>query len=342
MCFRKRLLFFFLLLFLFSSGEMHAKELRMSLEYPKDSLNVKFAENFAAKVKSYSNNSLVIKLFYKGKPNYPPLGGEEDAVTAVSEGTGVPHMTLVAVNNVMSKVSAVGFFSLPYMFPTVEHAYRFFRSDFAKEQLNTVLSKQGNMRALAWVIGGYRHLSNSKKPVTTPDDLPGLKIRTPMNPIMLYTYRLFGADVVPVKWSETTEALKNGTVDGQENPFGIFAGMQFWNANQKYITENGPILWTGPLLINEEFFQNLSSDEQAVLIRAANECMEIAWKKAFEAQERLRTICEQHGITILKVPDKSEWIKRSQPVWEKFYPIIGGGNALIGKELVQQAVQASR
>ncbi len=342
MCFRKRQLFFFLLLFLLSSGELHAKELRMSLEYPKDSLNVQFAKDFAAKVKNYSDGSLTIRLFYKGKPGHSPLGGEEDAVTAVSEGTGVPHLTLVAVNNVMSKASSVGLFSLPYIFPTVDHAYKFFRSDFAKKQLNEKLSQQANMRALAWIIGGYRHLSNSQKPVATPADLAGLKIRTPMNPIMLYTYRLFGAEVVPVKWSETTEALKNGTVDGQENPFGIVAGMKFWNARQKYITENGPILWTGPVLINENFFQSLSSHEQETLTRAANECVEVEWKKAVEAQERLRSTCEHHGITIVEVPDKSEWIKRSQPVWKKFYSVIGNGNTQKGKELVEKAVQASR
>ena len=97
-------------------------------------------------------------------------------------------------------------------------------------------------------------MTNSKKPVSSMDSIRGLKIRTPKNRLMKETYEAFGARVVPLDWSITFDALKEGEIDGQENPFNVIYSSRFWEANQKYVTLNGPFLWVGPILMSNDFY----------------------------------------------------------------------------------------
>ena len=109
------------------------------------------------------------------------MGSEQDNVNQVS--SGLIQSTSVAVNNATPFAPIVGFATLPYMFQSVDEAWAVFDSPL-KEKLNKKMSKQANFREIAWLTGGFRVLSNSKKPVRTLADLKGLRIRVPKNDIM--------------------------------------------------------------------------------------------------------------------------------------------------------------
>ena len=191
--------------------------------------------------------------------------GEEDNMTMVMNSHQRLHITVLASGNASLQASILEFLMLPYIFRDKESAIRLFKSSFMMEEVNEVLAEKHNVRAIGWLIGGFRHLTTSTKPVKTLQDIKGMNIRTPRNRLMRDTYIALGAEVVPLNWSDTFSALESGVVEGQENPYSVIVDSKFWNAKQKYVTNNGPFLWVGPMLINEEFFQRLPKDLQQVV-----------------------------------------------------------------------------
>ena len=292
---------------------------------------------FKALSEKYSNGRLEIELHYMGGPK-PNIGSDEDNARAIYQGTGLPHVAILAVNNATAYTPILGFMTLPYIFPESKDAIRLFQSNFMKHEVQQSMIKTGHFRALGWLVGGFRHLTNSKKEVYTLSDLRGLKIRTPQNPIMLATYHAFGADVMPIKWTDLFDAMKKGTADGQENPYTLIADQKFWQANQKHVTENGPILWIGPLLINEGFYQSLPSDLQLVLDKAGAEAASLEWQWVVGKNLEAKKTMLAKGMKIVQPTDKEEWIKAAKNVWPRFYKLVGNGSARQGKEVIDKAV----
>ncbi|WP_163836267.1 TRAP transporter substrate-binding protein [Spartinivicinus ruber] len=255
-----------------------------STDNPKVSLHVLALEKFGELVSRYSNGELITKIHYRGNQKYPAISGEETNMNMVMSGLNHPkvkqplHITVIASGNASLKAYILEFLMLPYIFPEIESAEKLFKSKLMTEKVNDILAKKHNVRAIGWLIGGYRHMTNSKRPVTQLDEMKGLIIRTPRNRLMRDTYLAFGATVKALNWGDTFNALKEKHVDGQENPYNVIYYSKFWEADQKYVTNNAPFLWTGPILINEIFYQSLPNKLKIAVNRAALEAAEYEWK----------------------------------------------------------------
>jgi tripartite ATP-independent transporter DctP family solute receptor len=296
---------------------------------PPGSFHVVCLEKFKELAEKYSNGKVQVNLYIGGQ-----LGSEEDNVQQCS--TGMTHVSIMAVNNVTPYSKAVGFMTLPYIFPKLEDAYKLFKSDYVQKDLNELMIKQANIRALAWLVGGYRVLTNSKREVLTPDDLKGLTIRVPKNNIMIASYKAWGVNPVPMAWTETFNALQQGVVDGQDNPHLVNAAMKFFEV-QKYITDIHYILWTGPILASETWYKKLTPEIRTVVDRAAKEAAEYEWKWVEEKESEALKECLAKGMKLSKpANDEKDWIVKAKAVWPEFYESVGG------KEIVDkvQAVMA--
>ena len=283
---------------------------------PPGSFHVAFAEKFKELAENYSNGKLNIKVYIGGQ-----LGSEQDNVQACS--TNMIQMATMAVNNVTPFAPEVGFMTLPYMFPQIDDVYKLFRHPFMDE-LNNQIVATANIRAVSWLVGGYRVLTNGKKEVLDPSDLKGLTIRVPKNPIMIETYKAWGINPVPMAWTELFNALQQGVVDGQDNPHGINMAAKFFEV-QKYITDIHYILWTGPCIISETFFQKLPDNLKQALVKAAKEAAEYEWKWAAEEDQKALQVCLDHGMKFSKpANNEKEWIEKGRSVWPKFYEKVGG------------------
>ena len=108
--------------------------------------------------------------------------------------------------------------------------------NFPMHKMADEIAQQSRARPLGWLLGGYRLLTNSKRPITTMADLKGLKIRVPAVELQLAAFRSWGVEPHPLSWSETFNALQQGVVDGQENPYAIIRDQKFWEV-QKYVTD---------------------------------------------------------------------------------------------------------
>ena len=121
---------------------------------------------------------------------------------------------------------------------------------------NEAITEQSKTRPLGWLIGGYRVLTNSKRPIKTIDDMAGLKWRVPPVELQLAAFRSWGVEPHPLPWIETFNGLQQGVIDGQENPHLINRDAKFWEV-QKYITDIHYMLWVAPILVSERWFAKL-------------------------------------------------------------------------------------
>ena len=295
--------------------------LRFATANPEGSHYVAHLMKFKQLVELYSNGRIRVEPIIDGR-----YGSEHDNVMGTAEGD--IQMSSVAVNNLTPFAPNVGFLTLPYLFDDTAQARRLFDHPIMDE-VNEQLVLRANVRALGWLIGGYRVLTNTRVAVRAPEDLAGLKIRTPMNPIMVETFRSWGVEPLPIGWTETYSALQTGIADGQENPHIIYSNMPKADGEiflvQKYITDLRYLLWTGPHLINEPFYTSLPEDLKKVLHRAASEAARYQWQWAEEHNRQQLDYLIGKGMVLISPADQErDWRRRAKAVWPQFYSDVGG------------------
>ncbi|WP_018690618.1 TRAP transporter substrate-binding protein [Algicola sagamiensis] len=328
---------------------IHAEPTRLvcSTDNPKESLHVTTLMDFAERLKQHSEGDVIADVHYRGSQQFPAIHGEEVNMNLVMSGKKDPHsgkvvdVTVIASGNASLKAPILEFLMLPYIFPEIQAAKTLFQSQFMMRDINQVLIEKHGIRALGWLIGGYRQMTNSKRAVTRIEHIKGLKIRTPRNRLMRDTYLAFGAQVIALNWGETFAKLKAGVVDGQENPYNVIYYSKFWEANQKYVTKTAPFLWVGPILINEKTYQQFSPKLRQAFLKAGQESAANEWQWIEQKNEAFRKKLEAQKMTILDLEDKEKWVKASQKLWEKYYENIGYGNPVWGRKVVEQVVEIS-
>ena len=124
------------------------------------------------------------------------------------------------------------------------------------------------MRILTYAQVGFRNFTNSSRPIKSPADVKGLKIRVMESPVYMTLIRSMGGAPTPVPWPETYTALQQKVVDGQENPISSIKFAKLYEV-QKYMTMDGHTFGVSFMLINEKFFQSLPKEYQAIVKNAA-------------------------------------------------------------------------
>lgn len=280
-------------------------------------LGTSFAKAFSEK----TGGKHKVDLFPNGQ-----LGDEQDTVNNAS--MGLLDFSILAINNVTPFSPTVGVLTLPYVIQSAEDAKKLTQGEIGKELTENTIRDAG-VRIVGWAYSGFRVLTNSKKPVTTLDDLKGLVIRVPKNEIMIATYQAWGVNPTPMSWAETFTALQQRVVDGQDNPYITVSAMKF-NEVQKYITNIRYIFSLEPLIISEQVFQAQKPDVQKAILEAGREASEHSYKYLLETEEKIRAELTAKGMEISDPANgEKEWIeKATTTVWPKFYKSIGGKDKL--------------
>jgi len=192
------------------------------------------------------------------------LGDENSLVQQAQEGT----TQMVIVSGAMSKIcKAADVLNIPYTFASAPIAWDVLDGPFGKDLAAYCLKKTG-LRTLAYGETGFRNFTNNSKEIKTPADMKGLKFRVQPIPLYVEMVKGLGGEPTPIAWSELPNALATGVVDGQENPVGVIYNNNLHKL-QKYLTLDGHVYGTDFILISDEFFQSLSSKQQAVIKKAA-------------------------------------------------------------------------
>ncbi|MBW2064610.1 MAG: TRAP transporter substrate-binding protein DctP [Deltaproteobacteria bacterium] len=215
---------------------------------------------FKYEVERKSNGRIKVELIWGGA-----LGSPSDRMKQVMMGQIQGADT--AEGPIAQVFKPVQVFSIPYLLENEYQAWRLYDGPFVR-RLNEELRKKTGLRVLHWwESGGFKQWTNSKRPVRTPDDMKGLKIRVMPSPIFQKLVSSLGGSPTPISFGELYGALKNKTVDGQNNALSLVYLFK-WYQVQKYVTVDNHVYAVSAMVINDKFYQSLPKDLQQVIDKA--------------------------------------------------------------------------
>jgi tripartite ATP-independent transporter DctP family solute receptor len=230
------------------------------------------------------------------------LGGEVEMMKGVQLGTvDIAFVTGAPVPNF---VPEAGILNIPFLFRDAEHAHAVLDGPIGQELLKKFAAK--DLIALAWGENGMRHLTNSKHPIASPEDLKNLKLRVPQSETMLAGFKALGADVSPLAFPELYGALQTGRFDGQENPIATILASKFYQV-QKYLTLSGHVYDPAVFLVSKDLYEDMSESDRAAFIEAAKLGGEASRKFAAKAEADGIAFLEKQGVTVTRTIDHAKF-----------------------------------
>nr|ADI21681.1 TRAP-type C4-dicarboxylate transport system, periplasmic component [uncultured Rhizobium sp. HF0130_09F11] len=305
-----------------ASGFAHAQEeIIFGLSAANGSLQERTASEFARRANEKLGDTAVVKVFDSSQ-----LGKDKDMLQKIKLGT--MHMTLPS--STMPEIAAeYALFDLPFMVKDRDHLARIDETLF-RDVLVPAAEEQG-YRPLAIWENGFRQITNNERPINTPADLEGLKIRTPNSSWRVEMFKTYGANPTPMSFSEVFVALQTGVIDGQENPLtNISAGKL--NEVQEYLSMSGHVYSPAYPTVGVTAFEKLDPEIQEVLKTTAEEVALWAREQGAADDEKLLKELEESGMKVNQA-DRQAFVDASKPLYEKFAAEVDGGQEMIDKAM---------
>jgi tripartite ATP-independent transporter DctP family solute receptor len=228
-------------------------------------------------------------------------------------------------------------YTLPFLFADIEQAKKVIRSDFG-EKVNQGAKANGFYVPATGVAGGFRQFTNNVRLIAAPDDMKGLKMRTPPIDSIIRTMTAMGANPQQVPYGETYMALKTNVVDGQENPCSNIAEMKFYEV-QKYFTEVNYQIHPDPFFVSLTWYDALPNDLKAVFTAAAKAAMaksDEVWLASEKDYQALLT--QKLQANRITAENHKAFVAKVKPVWDHY---VSAGYFTRG-EIDEALAQAAR
>jgi tripartite ATP-independent transporter DctP family solute receptor len=294
----------------------------LNADHPQGQALIRFAELVTQK----SDGKMQAKNYFGGT-----LGNDVSMTQALQGGiqeVAIPECsTLVSIQG----LKEFGLLNLPRLFNDSREADAVLDGGFGQKLLAKL--PQAGLIGLGLWENGFRHATNSRKPITKLEDFAGLKIRVLQNPLLIDTFTALGANAVPMAWTEVYPALESKAIDGQENPLATILSSKIYEV-QKHAVLSGHVYSVWALLLSKKFWDRLTPDEQKIITEAANETKDYQRKtmRAYEAKALEELKAKGLQVTTLSEADMTKMNERLKPVWTKFSKEFGEGaaNELLG------------
>ncbi len=254
------------------------------------------------------------------------LGGDKELLQKLKLGT----VDMALPSTVMSsEADLFGVFEMPYLVKDREHMKKIEKEVFWKS-LAPAAEKRG-LKVIAVWENGYRHITNSKRPINTPADLQGIKLRVPEGKWRVKMFQTYGANPSPMKFSEVFTALQTGVMDGQENPFTQIYSAKFQEV-QKFLSLTGHVYTPAYVTVGAKKWGGLPADVRKTLEAVAKDTQSFVYAKAAKDDEELLAKLKAGGMQV-NTPDKNAFIAASKPVYDEFAKEVKGA-----KEVIDRAI----
>jgi tripartite ATP-independent transporter DctP family solute receptor len=211
-------------------------------------------------------------------------------------------------------VPEFGVLGLPFLFEELPQAWAVLDGPVGDELAEAAEAK--GLVLLALWDNGIRHVSNNVRPIETPEDLAGIKLRTPPDPMTVDIFEALGASPTPLPFSELYIALQQGVVDGQENPLMNIYSSKLYEV-QEYISLTAHKYEATPLFASKVVFDGFSPEDQAAIREAAAEAGQLNRQMSQDANAKLRGEMEAAGVAFNEV-DAAPFIEATKPVYEEW------------------------
>lgn len=255
-------------------------------------------------------------------PNFQ-LGGEREMTEGAQLGT---------IDLVITSSGPVGNFvpdtlitDIPFLFRDYAHARSVLDGPIGQSILDKCTAK--GLICLAWSENGFRHMTNNRREVASPEDAKGLKIRTMENPVHMQAFRTIGVLPTPMAFPEVFTALQQGTVDGQENPIGVIVSAKLYQV-QKHLTLTGHLYSPAMVLMSPSAYNKMSPEDRKTIVQIAREGAQVSRKRVEELEKSGIEELRKAGMQIrqLSAAEKEAFQKAMAPAYAEFAKRFGQAN----------------
>jgi tripartite ATP-independent transporter DctP family solute receptor len=242
---------------------------------------------------------------------------------------GAQEMMVGSTATLVGIVKDFGVYDLPFLFNNEAEADAVLDGPFG-QKLAAKLQEKGLVGLVYWE-NGFRNLTNTKRPVAKMEDMQGIKLRVMQNPVYIDMFNSFGANAVPLPFSELFTALETKTVDGQENPVNTIQSSKFYEV-QKYLSITKHVYSPWIVLASKKWWDGLSADEKKALNESAAASRDFERKDSREASVKAIDFLKEKGMQVTMVSDSelARMREKAKPAFDKF-AAEGGADAI--KEL---------
>ena len=290
-------------------------KIRLAHDYQPGSANYEGMEEYKKIVEERSNGAIIIDMFSKGE-----LSGSNSQTTFKLLQSGDIDMAIVPPPN----TDAWQLYYLPFFFRNQDVALKASEGEGGQMMLG-LLRGSNNVEGLSFIPIAMRAMTNSKRPIETPEDMKGLNFRVIDVPAVVAFMKAFGASAVPTSMAELYMSLQNGTVDGQENPLDTILSRALFEV-QDYLSITDHIWSFSVFAANGDFWDSLTEEQRTLLrecaIEASRYIKELAPKVDENAYDKL---VNEHKMKVNKLTDEQwlEFQKVAKSVWKEMEPTIG-------------------
>lgn len=307
-----------------SKDEIQRYAWTLGTSSPEDTVTQIYAEKFAKEVKRLSNGKMKIEVY----PN-STLGGDRELLESCKDGD-IPFV----VQNTAPQVTFLpetAVFDFPSAFADIEEVRKAVDNPDFYQKMEKVYEK-GGYKLLGYADQGFRVMSTNKE-VKNFTDFKGQKIRTMENSYHLDFWKALGSNPTPMTFSEVYIGLQQGTIDAQENPYEVIVSSKLYE-QQDYVVETNHLPHYISLIVSDEFFHDLSKEQQEIIIKASQRAKEYARKASDERIANRMKIIKDSGTKIVSLDKETQKAiqKASEPIYEEI-------EQKVGKNLVDSYLQ---
>ncbi|MBP7523765.1 MAG: TRAP transporter substrate-binding protein [Propionivibrio sp.] len=211
---------------------------------------------------------------------------------------GAQEMMVGSTATLVGITKEMALWDTPFLFSTAKEADTVLDGPIGQKVMDKLQEK--GLVGLAYWENGFRNLTNSKRPVTKLEDLDGVKLRVMQNEVYLDSFKLMGANAIPLPFSELFSALETKTVDGQENPYNTILSSKFYEV-QKFLSVTNHVYSPWIMTVSKKWWDQLSKDEQKVLSDAAKASRDFERKDTREEAAKAVADLKAKGMAVNEV-----------------------------------------
>jgi len=285
------------------SQAMAVTTLKLSHNHNRDHAVHKAMSDMAKEVREKTSGEVVIRIYPDAQ-----LGSQRESMELMQNGA----LDMVKSNaaELESFGAAYSVFNLPYLFRDKEHLFKVEEGDIGREILNS--TKGSGFVGLTYYDAGARSLY-AKKPISSPSDLKGMKIRVQPSPSAIAMVKALGGNPTPLAYGELYTALQQGVVDAAENNIPSFS-LSRHSEVAKFFSLDEHTMVPDVLVVSTKTLDKLTPDQQQVLYTAATNSSELMKKLWAQSEAQERASAEKAGVTFSNV-DKTPFVDAVQPMY---------------------------
>lgn len=234
--------------------------------------------------------------------------------------SGAIGLTANSQGSLASIVPKANVFGLPFLFDSPQAAWQVADGPIGDEVAEQ--AEERGLKVLAWWDNGLRQFTNNERPIESPQDLKGLKMRTSQDAVTIDTLRTLGANPTPMAFGELYVALKQGTVDGQENPVVNIMSSHLEEV-QQYLSLSDYRYETTPIVIGMPTWQRLSEENQKALQQAAREAGDFQRQTLIDQTDDLLAQLRDSGDMEINTVDTEAFREATRPVYDIWQEKLG-------------------